>query len=189
MMCAQGEIKMCKANKLYIYKTWIFLMLLCLCGIFAPIIGIVLLWQDIFYRVTFIVISCFFVLVLIYSVIVGIFTPIRISDSGIKYRKMNLNWDEVKVTAYPQLNKSFRYGYYLILDNCYIDDLKNIRKKLFTGCRVYMDKKVLSVLLPYCKNKILILNPFATKESLPNSNLKCNKALIDFNQKIDKAHK
>ena len=172
-------------RKLYLYKTWIFFLILCLCGICAPIVGVVLLWDTILYRVTFIIISIVFILYLIYAIIIGFFTPLRISDEGIKYRKIHLSWDEIRVTAYPQLNKSFQYGYYLILDNHYLRDLQSIRKKLYMGCRVYMDKKSLPIILSHCKTKILILNPSATSESMPKSNSKCNAMLIEFNKNID----
>ncbi len=172
-------------NKLYLYKTWAFFMLMCLIGIFVPIIGIVLLWETILYRVSLIVISCVFLLIFIYFSIIGGFTPIHISDDGIVYRKLSLSWDEIKITAYPQLNKSLRYGYYLIFDRNYIYDLKSIRKKLFNGCRVYMDKKSLDIILSYCKHRVVILDPSATSECLPNSTLQCNALLVEFNKKFE----
>lgn len=172
-------------NKLYLYKTWIFFMLTCLIGVIVPIIGIVLLWDNILYRISFMVISCVFLLFFIYFLLVGGFTPIHIYDYGIRYRKICLDWDEIRITAYPQLNKSFRYGYYLIFDKNYIYDLRIIRKKLFMGCRVYMDKKALEIILSYCKYRVAILNPAATKECLPNSNSQCNAMLNAFNKKFE----
>lgn len=173
-------------NKLYLYKTWIFYILLILCCIFASIIGTVILWDMLPFRIFFIITSVVFLLYFIYCIGVGYFTPIHISNEGIKYRKLQLSWDEIKITAYPQLNKSFQYGYYLIIDDHYIKNLNDIRRKIFiNGCRVYMDKKTLPIILSHCKYKILILNPSATRESLPNSNRKCNEMLIEFNKKIE----
>ena len=175
-----------QTNKLFLYKTWIFFLCLFICGILGAVAGTVLLWEMLLFRISFMVIAIILLAYFTFCICVGYFTPVHITEQGIKYRGMQLTWDEIKITAYPQLNKSFQYGYYLIFDNHYIRDLKEIRKKLFlTGCRVYMYEKALSMILLHCKYNVLILNPSASEETLPKSNRKCNKMLVEFNKSIE----
>lgn len=170
--------------KLYMYDTWIFCLILWIFGIVASIVAMCFLWRNIYYLIACFVIAVILVVSLIYLIIIGMFTPIKISDNEIEYKKIRIEWKDIKITAYPKLHSSFQYGYYLIFDTQYLYSLKDIRKKLFKGCRVYMKKRSLLTILNYCQTKILILNPKADKEVLPKSNSVCNQLLTEFNKKF-----
>ena len=89
--------------------------------------------------------------------LVGYFTPIVYNDKIVRYGKREINWEDVRIVAYPMPSNSINKVYYLILDTEYLKgaQAKQVVKQKFYVCLSVDSLRVISL---YYKQKILILD-------------------------------
>ncbi|MBR2926426.1 MAG: hypothetical protein IKC31_02480 [Clostridia bacterium] len=68
------------------------------------------------------------------------FTPVYISKTKIKFKGQEYSWDDIRITAYPEGQRSFYYSYvlYFGLQPSYTKDLLKKNKI----CQVYLNEKI-----------------------------------------------
>jgi hypothetical protein len=116
-----------------------------------------------------------------YLIKTGFFRPIYYTEDELQYRHFSYKWQDIKITAYPALHKSYQYGYYLVFGEQYLykDELKSQIRK---GFYVYLREKSIGEILKNYKRKILILDVLGKNED----ELKTNqyiKSIINMHNK------
>lgn len=97
------------------------------------------------------------VLFLISMALVGYFTSIVYNDKIVRYKKKEINWEDVRIIAYPIPSNSMNKTYYLIFDTEYLTGEKAkqaIKQKFY----VYLSVESLRIISLYYQKKILILD-------------------------------
>lgn len=86
----------------------------------------------------------------------GAFTPMYITDDGIKCKNKTLRWDEIKITAYPYVHKAASpyFGYRLLIDKHYLNGAKFIKKKSRHGFCIYLNSNTAKHVVPLILDKI-----------------------------------
>lgn len=163
-------------KKMYSYSTVVFGIILFILIIIGMLIPVILFPKEVW----FLIIPIFIFLLLgWYSIGVGLIYPIYISNSGIKYRGIKYEWDNIKITAYSIPNRGYIGSYLLFFGENYFN-LKDIKAERKRGFYLYLKEKPLIEILKYYKYKILILD-FSGIEDRINSTRKINNIINEHN--------
>lgn len=170
-----------KPKKLFCYRTviiWAIIIVVALIGMLIPII----LFPQ---KAWFLIIGIFLLLLAAWALIAtGFFFPIMITEENVKYRGHEYEWTQIKITAYPALRKSFRYGYYLVFGENYLSG-KALKTQIRRGFWVYLEERSLLEILKYYNEKIQVINAQETNEKeLIKSTSKLKQMINDHNKQF-----
>lgn len=117
--------------------------------------------------------------------------PIRYDSSSVKYKDKEINWKNVKITAYACLTRSWQYGYFLVFSDRYLIG-SDLKKAIKDGFYVYLYFNTLRQLLEYYPYEIKIVEPSdmynyvevlksnkKTNELFDEHNAQCREITID----------
>lgn len=116
-------------------------------------------------------------------IVTGIFTPIYLKETGIKYKAEEYSWEEIKITLLPLMHSSFRYGYIAVFDNKYLFGI-DARKQYRKGLWVYVNVRSLRTILQFYNAKFMVLNTKLETEVLPNAAKTVNAKIMEHNSKF-----
>ncbi|MDE7394599.1 MAG: hypothetical protein K2M95_00555 [Clostridiales bacterium] len=126
--------------------------------------------------------ACLFLL--LYFYFTKAIIPVCVTDEQVKQGKVKYKWSDVKITAIPFKGR-YTLEYRLLLHSEYIHDPKACKKEMRKCIRIVASQWALDMLLPYCKDKIFVLN-FDGKEGLPcASSQRVNEMITSHNAKFD----
>ena len=87
----------------------------------------------------------------------GFWSPIYLNQIKIKFKGQEYFWDDIKIIAYPEGQRSFCYQYVLYFGLEFFSDKKAMKKNSI--CQVYLNEKNLNMILAYYNKEIFIINP------------------------------
>ncbi len=86
----------------------------------------------------------------------GFWSPIYLNDTNIKFKGKEYLWDDIKITAYPEGQRSLYYQYVLYIGLEFYTNKKEMKKNSI--CQVYLNEKNLDMLLAHYNKKILVID-------------------------------
>ncbi len=115
----------------------------------------------------------------------GLFSPICVSETTIKYNGKEYFWNDINVTAYPEGQRSIHYAYELYIGFQIGYTKETIKKHAI--CRVYLNEKNLDVILSHYKKRIMIVdsNGFCQARTMRTTKKIKNK-IDEHNRKISR---
>lgn len=87
------------------------------------------------------------------------FSPILVCEDKIKFKGQEYGWEAIRITAYPEGQRSFCYAYVLYFGKQYYYTDESIKKNKKI-CQVYLNEKNLEMILPYYNKKIFIVDRY-----------------------------
>lgn len=174
-----------KPKKIYMYETN-YLLLICIFISYVFSILLIALLPEIFWLG--LIYLCFNLLISFLMIYENVFTPIYISDNGIKFKSKEYVWDDIKITVYPTRNNLIGHSYFLIISDKYYKNFKNdklVKKEIMRCPKVYLKLKPLKILLQYYNSKLLVMDFKGINENLPSSTKEINDVINSFNRQIE----
>lgn len=150
----------------YGYKATIFSIVIILTFIVSLAITIILYPKGLWILLGFLLA---FVLLGIGFAIDRAFFPIYITDNEVEYRGKKYLWSDIKITVYP----IGRAGHLLLINTHYFNDRKDIKRQVRSGpCIFLKNSKILDMILPFYKSKLLVVDRYGVEIDAINSKRK-----------------
>lgn len=93
----------------------------------------------------------------IVSIARRIYMPIYYDDKKVMYRNKQLDWEEVRIVAYPCMTRSFQYAYLLVFSNEYLLGTE-LKQALKEGFYIQLTYEYLKTISPLYHHKIKIID-------------------------------
>lgn len=104
----------------------------------------------------------------------GAYYPIYIDDNEVEYRGKKYPWSDIKITVCPSFGPAA--GYFLLINTFYFEERKDIIRQLIKGpCFFLKNTRVLDMILPFYKSKVLVVDRDGQEMDLAGSNKLTNK--------------
>lgn len=93
----------------------------------------------------------------------GFLSPIYVGETKIKFKGQEYFWDDINITAYPEVQRSVCYQYVLYFGLELFPNKKAMKKNSI--CQVYLNKKNLDMILAHYNKEIFVINPIGFVQS------------------------